>query len=479
MDAAIAWWLNGTSRMKPDSLTRRIIAAVLVVELLCALTFSGVALWHERWARLHAFDVMLGGRSDSLLGAVQDAEDPEDNVAIDPAELRLPKDDVYAVYNQGGRLIGSSVGATPALIQRLTDGLRDIRSGGRTYRVLEREGLRIIDRAENAGVGLRRPVTIVYAAPTAHLWGEIFEAASFYLVSIALLVSVSTALLVWLVRRLLRPIEELALEAARLSASSLNFAPPETAMRTLELRPLANALSGAFSRLKLAFETEHRFMSDAAHELKTAVAVVRSSIQVLAMRPRSPEEYRSGLEQILIDNERVEELIARMLSSVRAERPSLGSGAAVDLGRTVDQALARLRSFAQANSVEIQSAIKGGVYGRISAEEVQTLVSNLVVNAVQHSREGAAVCVVLDRCSDRERGAMLEVRDQGFGIAETSLPFVFDRFYREDSSRSRETGGAGLGLAICKSIVESAGGHMELESVQGKGTTVRAFFSLA
>ena len=61
--------------MKSDSLTKRFIAAVLVVELLCAITFSGVALWHERWARLHAFDVMLGGRSDSLLGAVQDAEE--------------------------------------------------------------------------------------------------------------------------------------------------------------------------------------------------------------------------------------------------------------------------------------------------------------------------------------------------------------------------------------------------------------------
>ena len=465
--------------MKPDSLTRRIIAAVLVVELLCALTFSGVALWHERWARLHAFDVMLRGRSDSLMGAVQDAEDPEDNVAIDPSELRLPKDDVYAVYNQGGRLLGASSSAPAALIQRSEDGVREVRAEGRDYRVLQRDGLRIIDRAENAGVGLRRPVTIVYAAPTAHLWGEIFEAASFYLLSITLLVFLSTALLVWLVRRLLRPIGELALEAARLNVSSLTFSPPEAAMGTLELRPLADALSAAFSRLKVAFETEHRFMGDAAHELKTAVAVVRSSIQVLAMRPRSPEEYRGGLEQILIDNERVEELIARMLRSVRTERLSCESIPPLDLGKTVNQTLLRLQSFAQANSVEIQSALQDGVYGRISAEAVQTLVSNLVVNAVQHSPEGAAVRVVLDRCGERDARAVLEGKDEGFGIAESSLPFVFDRFYREDSSRSRETGGAGLGLAICKSIVESAGGRMELESVQGRGTTVRAFFSLA
>ncbi len=463
--------------MKPDSLTRRLIAAVLLVELLCALTFSGVALWHERWARVHAFDVMLNGRSDSLLGAVQDAEDPDDNVTIDPTELRLPKSDVYAVYNQGGRLLGASAFSPPALVTRSADGLHEASVDGANYRILQREGLRIIDRAENAGVGLRRPVTIVYAAPTAHLWREIIEAASFYVLWIAVLVTLSTAILVWLVRRLLRPIQELAAEATQLSGSSFDFDPPASAMGVKELRPLAEALGAAFARLKLAFEAEQRFMGDAAHELKTAVAVVRSSIQVLAMRPRSGEEYREGLEQVLIDNERVEELIARMLSSVRDKPQSLELVALTDLTSSVDQAVRRLRSFAQAHAVQLHCELQANLYSRISGEELQTLVSNLVVNAIQHSPEGSPIVVKLAHRDDGVPGPMLEVSDHGFGIAEQSLPHVFDRFYREDSSRSRETGGAGLGLSICKSIVESAGGHMELESTLEKGTTVRALFS--
>ncbi len=463
--------------MKPDSLTRRLIAAVLLVELLCALTFSAVALWHERWARVHAFDVMLNGRSDSVLGAVQDAEDPDDNVTIDPAEVRLPKSDVYAVYNQGGRLLGASAFAPAALIARSSDGVREASAGGANYRVLQREGLRIIDRAENAGVGLRRPVTIVYAAPTAHLWREILEAASFYVLWIAVLVTVSTAILVWLVRRLLRPIQELAAEATHLSASSFRFAPPPSAMGIKELRPLAEALGAAFARLKLAFEAEQRFVGDAAHELKTAVAVVRSSIQVLAMRTRSVEEYREGLEQVLVDNERVEELIARMLSSVRDNPQSLASVTLTDLSSSVDQAVRRLRSLAQASAVPLRCELQPNLYGRISANELQTLVSNLVVNAIQHSPAGSPIVVKLAGRDDGVPGPMLEVRDHGYGIAEQSLPHIFERFYREDSSRSRETGGAGLGLSICKSIMESAGGRMELESTPDQGTTVRAFFS--
>ena len=173
--------------MKMSSLTRRAVLAVLLAELLCAVAFSLTALWHERATHLRTFDVMLQGRSDSLLGAIQDAEDPEANVTIDPAELNVPPHDVYAVYNQGGRLLGTSSHAPDKLITRSDDGFRTVHSGRHSYRVLQREALRVIDRAENGGVGLRRPVTILYAAPMDFIWHEIFEAASFYVtLSIAL-----------------------------------------------------------------------------------------------------------------------------------------------------------------------------------------------------------------------------------------------------------------------------------------------------
>ena len=460
------------------SLARRVITTVVAVELLCAAAFSGTALWHERNSRLHAFDEVLQGRSDSLLGAVQDAEDPEDNVRVDPAELRLPHEDAYAVYGPRGRFLGGSAIPPETVVALGGNGFRTMRTAGGHFRVLQREGLRIIDRDENGGVGLRRPVTLVYAAPTMYVWPQIYKAAGFYtLVSISL-VAGTALLLVVLIRRLLGPIGELAVAASAVSAASLAFTPPERALGTSELRPLAEALSATMARLRDAFSKEQRFVGDAAHELKTAVAVVRSSVQLLGLRPRTEGEYREGLEAILADNERVEALVSRMLLLARFDEGT-GDAEPLELAGAVETTVSSLRTLASAHGVSLQSSLDAGVRARLAPEAVETLVSNLVVNAVQHSPCGAAVWVKLTRCACAEPRAVLEVQDFGQGIAEASLPHVFERFFREDRSRSRHTGGAGLGLSICKSIVEGAGGTIDLASVPGEGTTVRAVFTLA
>ena len=464
--------------MKMSSLTRRAVLAVLLAELLCAVAFSLTALWHERATHLRTFDVMLQGRSDSLLGAIQDAEDPEANVTIDPAELNVPPHDVYAVYNQGGRLLGTSSHAPDKLITRSDDGFRTVHSGRHSYRVLQREALRVIDRAENGGVGLRRPVTILYAAPMDFIWHEIFEAASFYVTLSIALLCVTAVILILLVQKMLRPIEELAAEAAAVTATSLTFRVPASALRLRELKPLAEALSAAMARVRHAFEMEQRFVGDAAHELKTAVAVVRSTVQVLSMRVRSADEYRRGLDAILADSERVEELVSRMLTLARFEERHEVVASEVNLSEAVQHALRNLSSFAEAQGVTLNASLASEIRVRLVPEAVQVLVSNLVVNAVQHSPQGAEVTVAVTRLDTPAGRAILEVRDFGTGISAESLPHVFQRFFREDRSRSRQTGGAGLGLAICKSIVEAANGAIEMESLPGRGTTVTVSFSL-
>ncbi|HEX4155389.1 MAG TPA: HAMP domain-containing sensor histidine kinase [Acidobacteriaceae bacterium] len=465
--------------MRSNSLTRRTIVIVLSVELLCAIAFSGTALWHESRTRMRAFDIQLAGRSDSLLGAVQDAEDPQADVTIDPVELHLPAADVYAVYNRGGRLLGSSAQAPQVLIRRGRDGFSNRIADGRHYRVLQSEGLRVIDRLEHHGSGVRKPVTILYAARTDHIWHEVLEAAGFYIgLSLALL-CVTGIILIVLLRRLLRPIRDLGDAAAAVDAASLSFDPPTSALELRELRPLADTLSATVARLRHAFDMEHRFVSDAAHELKTAVAVLRSTVQVLTMRPRSVEEYQAGLDQILTDNERVEALITRMLTLARFEEQR-GAIAPVPLNfsDSVERAVSTLKNFAMNRDVRLSTSVAPGIYLTLSEEAAEVLISNLVVNAVQHSPGGTEVLVTVGSGTE-SRTAVLEVRDNGSGVAAESLPHVFERFFREDRSRSRATGGAGLGLAICRSIVEAAGGVIRMESVPGRGTTVRASFSLA
>jgi signal transduction histidine kinase len=455
--------------LKTRSVVRQTIAVILLAELFCVAAFTGTALVHEWQVRLRALDITLQGRSDSLLGAIQDAEDPDDNVTIDPHELFIPATDTYAVYNQGGRLLGASKDAPDELIKRNGDGYstREVQRG--SYRVLEREGMRIIDRPENDGVGLQRPVTILYAMRDDGLWREVLKGASFYIGLSAALILLSGTLMVILLRRAMRPLQELASAASAVSVRTLEFIPPDSALQLRELQPLATTLSATIERLRNSFDQQHRFVGDAAHELKTAIAVTRSSIQLMMLRPRAAPEYVEGLDALLQDNIREGDLVTRMLTLARVEERQNMVPGPIDIALIAEDAVRLLKNFAETHDVGLRAEIESPVMVRIAADALRVLVSNLVVNAVQYSPPGSSVEVGTMLRGD---SAVLLVRDHGAGIAAEALPHVFERFYREDSSRSRATGGAGLGLAICKSIVEGAGGTIGIESVLGGGTTI-------
>jgi signal transduction histidine kinase len=462
--------------VRGHSLITRALLLVVAAQLLCAALLCGAALVHERHTRIKAFDMRMQGRSDSLLGAIQDAEDLDDNVAIDPSELRLPSDDVYAVYNRGAKLLGTSPNAPLGLIQREGDGFRTARVGRVRYRVLEREAMRVIDRPEHDGVGLKRPVTILYASPDSHLWHEVFEAERFYVLAILGATTLTTLLVAFFLRRGLRPLEFLVQATAQLSPPLFAFTPPEPAMQVRELRPLAQVLSSSVVRVREAFEKEQRFLGDAAHELKTAIAVVRSSIQLLMLKRRSSEEYAAGLQRVLEDNGRVEALAAQMLQLSR-EGTASSEADQSDIHAVAATVIHQLHPISELTGVPLHlasSPIPTTV--KLPADRTSTLISNLVLNAMQHTPKGNPVLVTISRpTSDK---VVLEVLDRGTGISPAALPHVFERFYREDRSRSRETGGTGLGLSICKSIVESAHGSIVIESAPAQGTRVAVTFSV-
>ncbi len=458
--------------MRGKSLVRRAIVSVLLIELLCAAGIASTALWHEWRSRMRSLDISLEGRADSLIGAVQDAEDPEDNVTVNPEEFTTPRGDVFAVFNSSGRLIGTSGGTVPEFLTRRQDGFRDARHGEHRFRVLERQALRIIDRDETHGVGIRRPFTVVYATTTNHLWHESIEATRFYLLVSGGLLLVTALVLILLLRRLLAPLQQLAVSASHITTDTLAFEPPPSAESIRELVPMVQALSGMVARVREAFDRQHQFINDAAHELKTGVAVVRSSIQVLSMRNRTAEEYRQGLDDVLLDNERVEGLVRQMLTLASFEDRNGAAHGECNLAQEVQAAASTLRSFAELQGVTVRRELHDAAAG-LSADAARTLASNLILNALQHSRSGSEVVVSIELLTTETPRVQLEVRDSGSGIAPENLERVFERFFREDSSRSRATGGAGLGLAICKSIVSAANGTIDVGSGLGKGTVVR------
>ena len=458
------------------SLVTQATVSVLSIELLCALTFAGASLWHEREARLRALDLSIQGRSDSLIGAVQDAEDALDSLKIDPQEFTPGRNDEFAIYNPDGTLVGASSGDPSAVKIRNHNGFSTVQANHRRFRVLERDALRILDRDEDGGTGLRRPIKVVYAIPTDHVWHEVMEATGFYLLLSLISVVITATVLIVLARRLLHPLNDLAVAAGSIEPSELQFNPPESALQTRELAPLTRVLTQVVARLREAYETERRFMSDAAHELKTAVAVVKSSIQVLEMRQRSAEEYRGGLDRVLEDNQRVEDLVSRMLILARTNEQTTKPAEEVDVGEEIRSALDELSVYTEARGIHVERPMDGHLHARIAPGELKTVISNLVMNAVQHSTTGCTVKVAARAIGVR---ILVMVQDFGTGISADNLPHVFDRFFREDASRSRDTGGAGLGLSICKAIVERAGGSIEIESEKGRGTIVKVRLSLS
>ncbi|MGB6973939.1 MAG: ATP-binding protein [Terracidiphilus sp.] len=453
------------------SIAFRLIAAVLAVEFLSSVLVILLSLGYERHTHFHAFDVMLRGRADSVLGAVQDAEDAGDNVMLDRPDLHLPSDDLFVVWDQRGRLLGSSAnwqGAMPAYDPQAANGFSRLVLARRHYRLLRERGSRIIDPGDPGG-GILRRVIVVYGIPTEHVWRAIRGAVEFYAAGSLLLLLVTGPLIAWLLHRGLLPLRQLATLASQVSVNSWEFHPPASARATRELAPLTHALESVLARLERAFLQQRTFVSDAAHELKTAVAVAKSSLQLIALKPRTAAEYHSGLERCLADIARLEDLVAKMLTLARVEgSPAPAAPASCNLAETLRQIAAELASVAELRRVRISlpNTSISPVPVALAPDDASLLVSNLLLNALQHSPPDSVVELHL-RAADST--VELAVEDRGEGISPDALPHVFDRFYRGDPSRARATGGAGLGLAICRAVAEKAGGSIEISSQPGPG----------
>jgi signal transduction histidine kinase len=457
--------------VKTYSLTRRLIIAVLLVELCSLLALIGIAGVYEGISHFRALDVMLRGRADSVLGAVQDSEDPEDNVMLYGAEGLAPRRDIYIVRDDRGRVIGSQgwPGGEQELASNDMREFRNLTVGGIHYRVIRRQGLRVVDPGD-AGGGVTRHVVLLYGSRTHPVWERVRDAIAFYALSGLLLLVLTGIILRHLLRRGLQPLYELAEQAGGISITSWNLGASSQARYVRELEPLISAIESALLRLEQSFAQQRQFVSDAAHELKTSVAVLKSSLQLLMMRTRSVKEYEEGLERVRVDSERMEELVAKMLTLARledaAERPE--SYQIVELGDVLRDVAEHFQTMAKFHRINLLVGADTSVAVLCDPDQLRLLCSNLIHNAIQHSRASTEVRAIV---TDESGVAQLIVEDNGDGIPEEVLPHVFDRFYRGDPSRSRRTGGTGLGLAISKAIVSRYHGTIRLESRLGRGTS--------
>ena len=271
----------------------------------------------------------------------------------------------------------------------------------------------------------------------------------------------------WLASRAIRPIEEISATAQRISAGDLsqriNVADTES-----ELGRLASVLNTTFARLEAAFSQQARFTSDASHELRTPVAVILSQTQTVLARPREEAEYREALAACQRAATRMRQLTESLLELARldgGQEPLRREQ--LDLSRVTRECVEMLSPLAEERHISIHCNLAPT---EIEADSVHLsqLLTNLLSNAIYFNQERGEVLVTVETVGAY---AQLTIADSGQGIPQEDLSHIFERFYRVDKSRSRVQGRTGLGLAICKAIVEAHNGTIAVTSELGEGTT--------
>ena len=270
-----------------------------------------------------------------------------------------------------------------------------------------------------------------------------------------------------LTTRAIRPIEEISAAASRISAGNLSERIRGPGANN-ELGRLAGVLNSTFGRLEAAFSQQKRFTADASHELRTPLAILISETQTALARKRTAEEYRETVEACLDTAQQMRRLTESLLELARldAGQEHIQSGSQ-DLAQIARECVERIRPLAAESRIAIHCDLAPAkVTG--NADQLAQVVTNLLANAIQYNKPNGEI-----RVSSRaeNKTALLVVADTGQGIAAEDLPHIFERFYRADKSRSRAQGRSGLGLAICKAIVDAASGNIEVTSQVGVGAT--------
>ena len=317
----------------------------------------------------------------------------------------------------------------------------------------------------------------------------LYMARQHFLWALAALVPLALALAGgggWLLaRRALRPVDQMTMTARRIEAEQLGKRLGGADVDD-ELGRLARTLNEMLTRLEAAFAQVRRFSADASHELKTPLTVLRGEIEVALRSPRDPAEYQRVLVSVLEEVESMALLVDDLLLLSRADAGAMRWDVApVELDRLVEEVAKEGEILGRGKQVQVKIQELEPLVIQGDGQRLKQLLRNLVDNGVKYTPSGGRVTLALRavrreapgpnsnfefRISNSPDWVEIEVRDTGIGITPEAMPRIFERFYRVDPARSRETGGAGLGLCIAKTIAEAHGGSIEVQSTPGVGS---------
>jgi len=331
------------------------------------------------------------------------------------------------------------------------------------WKTKDHQALRGIAAFAYTGIAGEAPATVAVATDIS-MHEHFMRSFNVTLWSFVVLAAFITGVLGWVAaRRGLAPLQAIKQKAARITAHRLHARLPLESV-PVELADLVETLNEMLTRLENSFKQLSDFSSDIAHELRTPLSNLLTQTQVTLAKTRSADEYRDVLASNVEELERLSRTISDMLFLAKSENQLLvPCREEIDLADEVSGLFAFYEALADEKSLVLSSSGRGLVSG--DRLMLRRAISNLLSNAIRHTPEGGRIDVHI---SDADPARVkLAVENSGETIAPEHLPRLFDRFYRVDSSRQHFTEGAGLGLAITRSIVRAHGGDASVRSVLG------------
>ena len=280
----------------------------------------------------------------------------------------------------------------------------------------------------------------------------------------------------WLSRKALSPVDALTRTARSIGGNTLGARLEKLATGD-ELQRLSDTLNEMLARIESAFLRVTQFTADASHELRTPISLIRTEAEIALRKSRGDGEYREALRHILLEAERTSSLVGELLSLARAdsgrERLQL---TLVELHGEITEIASEWRLLVEARNLQFTQRFANCELPVLAdLRAVKRLLAILLDNAVQYTPPPGVIELGLEARDDK---AVITVRDSGIGIAEPDQTKIFERFYRVDRARSRELGGAGIGLAIAEWIVQQHRGTITVQSSIGNGSNFLIEFPL-
>lgn len=282
----------------------------------------------------------------------------------------------------------------------------------------------------------------------------------------------------WFMARIaLRPVQELRAAAHRISISKLDRRLPLRGTGD-EIDKLAATFNVVFERLQASVEQMREFSVSISHELRTPLTALQGEAEITLMRASTVEDYRRVLTSQLEELGKLSRLVNQLLTLARAESGQLKlDPQRVDLSKMVHSLVEQMEPIAAYSNIRLAlTSAEPGIWISADPQWLERVVLNLLDNGIKFTRAEGSVEVAVTR---RDGEAQLEVRDTGVGISPEALPHIFDRFYREDASRSKRVAGVGLGLSLVRSIVKAHRGKVEVQSELNVGSTFTVVLPLA